>query len=310
MRRLIFASLIFTQACIGTDVVDDPIVGEKLEIMPDRLGLLEGTTATATAVYYNQFGVAEDVSVVWSLSAISSIATVSTGGVVTGNTAGGLLLYARFGTLEDFVRVSVVKNATDPAFLDISAPTTALEIDETVSLSAAVTTINGTLITSASPSWSSMNPLVATVDGNGVVTAVGNGTTFIDATVSGAFSERIMITVGGAGENLTGTFMSANGYHASGMATLANDGDDLILTFSDDFMTSFALGTFIYLANNNTSGTTIKSQGIELGQITNNGSHTFNVTEKFPDAMSSQYQYVIVLCKPASVVFGFAELKN
>lgn len=310
MRKLIFASLIFTQACIGTDVVDDPVIGEKLEIRPDRIGLVEGGSATASAVYYNQFGVAEDVSVVWSLSAISPIATVSPGGVVTGNTAGGLLLYARFGALEDFVRVSVVKNANDPAFLDIIAPKTALEIDETVNLSAAVTTINGDLITSSSPSWSSMNPSIASVDGNGVVKAVGVGTTYIDATVIGAFSERIQITVGDLGESLTGSFMSANGYHASGMATLTSDGSDLILTFSDDFMTSFALGTFIYLANNNTSGTTIRSQGIELGQITNNGSHTFNITEKFPNVTSSQYQYVIVLCKPASVVFGFAELKN
>jgi hypothetical protein len=73
-------------------------------------------------------------------------------------------------------------------------------------------------------------------------------------------------------------------------------------------MTDFALGTFIYLANNNSSGTAIRNEGIELGEIKTNGSHTFNVTQNFPNATLSQFEYVIVLCKPASIPFGFAQL--
>lgn len=107
---------------------------------------------------------------------------------------------------------------------------------------------------------------------------------------------------------LQGTFVSANGYKASGMAVLEDDNGDIILSFSDDFMASFALGTFIYLANNNSSGTSIRSNGIELDEIKKNGSHTFNVTQKFPGTTISQYKYVIVLCKPASIVFGYAEM--
>lgn len=301
--------LIFMAGCIGTDLVDDPVVGEKIEIMPDRIALLIGTSTIATAMYYNQFGVVEPVNVLWSASP-SSIASVTQSGLINAMAPGQAMLFATYGGLTDSVRVVVVLNENAAASVNIEPSKTSLTAGETVNLTATVRNIDDDIITTAAIEWISNDETIATVSSNGAVTAIGNGIVTINAIADGVYSNDILLMVGEASTTkLMGTFVSANGYLASGMAALSNENGDLILTFSENFMTSFALGTFIYLANNNSSGTSIRSQGIELGQITMNGSHSFNVTSKFPNVTAAQHKYVIVLCKPASLVFGFAELK-
>jgi hypothetical protein len=42
--------------------------------------------------------------------------------------------------------------------------------------------------------------------------------------------------------------------------------------------------------------------------VSGNGGITFNASSLKSDVALSDYQYVIVLCKPASITFGFAEL--
>lgn len=77
---------------------------------------------------------------------------------------------------------------------------------------------------------------------------------------------------------------------------------------SSNFETSFALGTFIYLANS-TSGSSVRSTGLEVAEIKNNGAKTFNITQIKSNATLTDFKYVVILCKPASLTFGFAELK-
>ncbi|MFZ1808694.1 MAG: Ig-like domain-containing protein, partial [Cyclobacteriaceae bacterium] len=183
---------------------------------------------------------------------------------------------------------------------------TSLSIGESITVMATARNINGGMASGSGVQWFSTDQTVVTIDGAGTVTAQGSGIAKIYATINGVFSNEIEITVGG-GKRM-GTFQPANGYDASGMVTMEVISGELTVKFSDDFMTDFALGTFIYLANSNSSGTTIRNEGIELGEITTNGSHTFNVTANFPNATLNQFQYVIVLCKPASIPFGFAQL--
>ncbi len=59
-------------------------------------------------------------------------------------------------------------------------------LDETVQLRAEVRDQNGKVMAVAGTAWSSSDASVATVDGAGLVTAAGNGTTTITATVGGA----------------------------------------------------------------------------------------------------------------------------
>ncbi|MFN0081517.1 MAG: hypothetical protein ACKVOM_03285, partial [Ferruginibacter sp.] len=104
-----------------------------------------------------------------------------------------------------------------------------------------------------------------------------------------------------------GTFVKAGGYQASGNATLGVENGRLILRLQSNFVTSFALGTFIYLANS-TNASAVRSGGLEIAQITTNGAHTFDVSSVSNNANINTYRYVVILCKPATVTFGFADL--
>lgn len=301
------AALIFfacLSSCIGTDYLDDPEVSEVLEISPDRIAVLVDENVQANATYFDKFGVARDVDVNWSTNP-TSVAAVDGSGLLTGVATGQALLFASFDSLIDTIRVTVVQDANSAAIVDITTPKNLLAIGEMITLSSEIKNISGTTISGGTIAWSSSNEAVATVSADGIVTGVSTGKATIVAESDGIVSNAIELEVSG---DRTGTFSGANGYNASGTATLKEVNGEIILELSANFTTDFALGTFIYLANNNTSGSTVASTGIELGEITQNGARTFNVTANFPDVTLSQYQYVIVLCKPASVVFGFAQL--
>lgn len=291
--------------CIGTDLVDDPTVAGQLEIQPERMALLVGSSEMADAIYLNTFGIKESVPISWSTKP-TAIASVDSNGSVKAKAPGQALLYAAYSITTDSIRVTVVQDENQVAYVDISTPNTSLSIGEFMVALTIARNINKAEIPIEMVEWFSTDELVVAIDETGTITGLGNGVASIYAKVNGVYSNEIELIVGG-GKRI-GTFQSANGYKASGMVALENINGELILQLSDSFMTDFALGTFIYLANNNMSGTSIRNEGIELGEITTNGSHTFNVTENFPNTTLSQFQYVIVLCKPASIPFGFAQL--
>lgn len=162
--------------------------------------------------------------------------------------------------------------------------------------------------------WKSSDPLIISITIEGLATAHKNGQVTITATVTdGSASTDILLQAADVTEELsskTATFMEVGNYMAEGTATLKKDENgEVILDLSSDFKTSFALGTFIYLSNS-TSGSTTRSSGLELSQISSNGAKTFNVTSKESDVGLDTYRYVIVLCKPAGLTFGSADFQN
>jgi hypothetical protein len=125
----------------------------------------------------------------------------------------------------------------------------------------------------------------------------------VHAKVEGVKSNSIRFNVGATTNMRTGTFQSAGGYSSVGSVTVEETSGKLIVKLSNDFQASVALGTFIYLANS-TTGSAVKSAGLELGQWSS-GAKTFEAS----GVTLNQYKHVVVLCKPAGVIFGFAELK-
>ena len=291
--------------CIGTDVVDAPIVEERFEIYPDRIALLIDNSTVATASYFNEFGVLEETTVSWSTEP-SNIASVNADGKVTGISPGQAQLFATFEEFVDSVRISVVLNENAAASVDISVSKTSLNIGESLPITYIIKNINDEPITTSTIQWQSSNESVVTIMADGTLSAVGNGTATVVGIADGVYSNEIKFTVSGT---LMGTFVPQGGYLASGTATLKTESGNLILEFSSDFTTSFALGTYIYLANSIISGPAVQSGGIELGQISMNGMHSWNVTQLFPGTTASQYQYVVILCKPANLLFGYAQLQ-
>jgi uncharacterized protein YjdB len=130
--------------------------------------------------------------VTWSSSTIAN-ATVSAGGLLKGVAAGSLTVTATLGSVTGSTSVSV----TAPSITSISVTpddmTLAIGVGEQYTASAVYS--DGSiqdLVTGVT--WTSSNSSVATVDGNGLATTVGAGTTTITASV-GSFTDSSVITV-------------------------------------------------------------------------------------------------------------------
>jgi uncharacterized protein YjdB len=130
--------------------------------------------------------------VTWSSSTIAN-ATVSAGGLLKGVAAGSLTVTATLGSVTGSTSVSV----TAPSITSLSVTpddmTLAIGVGEQYTASAIYS--DGSiqdLVTGVT--WTSSNSSVATVDGNGLATTVGAGTTTITATV-GSFTDSSVITV-------------------------------------------------------------------------------------------------------------------
>ncbi|MEQ9412209.1 MAG: Ig-like domain-containing protein, partial [Cyclobacteriaceae bacterium] len=210
-------ALLMLGGCIGTDLVDDPIVDGQLEIVIDRMALLVGESEMASATYFNTFGIEEAVQIAWSTSP-ESVATVDANGLVTANAPGQAFLFAAYSITRDSIRVTVVQSDTEVATVDIVAPKTSLSVGESITLMATAKNINGGVVSGSGIQWFSTDEAIVTIDGSGFITAQSNGLAKVYATIDGVFSNDIEITVGG-GKRI-GTFQSANGYDASGMVTL------------------------------------------------------------------------------------------
>jgi hypothetical protein len=305
LRVLILLELLL-EGCIGVDYLDDPIVGETIEISPDPIALVTGKTAQAVILFKDQYGLEKVISPVWSTST-TDIATVDEKGLITGKKPGQSFLIAVYSIARDTALITVAADVSAVAKVEVVGMPTNLTIGQSVALTVAVKNVNDNLISGKSVSWQSSNDNVLSVSPDGLVLAKANGTASIVATVDDVSSNPLIFNVGNA--NRVGLFSKSGGYEASGTCTLGLENSQLILKLESDFKTSFALGTFIYLSNSNTNASTVKSAGLELGQITQNGAHSFDITALNSTVNLDDYKYVIILCKPATVIFGYAELK-
>lgn len=299
-------------SCIGTDIMDDPIVGKSLQINRESIELLIGQTESIDVIYKNEYGIEKEINPTW-ISSNPNIASVSSQGLVTAIDSGQAFIHTSMNGLNsDTVMITVVASESSVARVSILATgTSQIEIGDSLILNSEAYNINNQLIDSAIIIWNVDNPNIATINQNGLLKGLSSGMVEVKASSSGVESLPLQINVGMSAPNiLTGTFMGANGYTAEGTAELSkNVNDELVLTLQSDFKTSFALGTFIYLANS-TSGSSVRGSGLELGEISANGMKTFNVSAISPNTELETYRYVVVLCKPASITFGIADFQN
>ncbi len=296
-------------SCIGTDVLDDPKVTPTIRIAQESVVLLVGESTQLTVLYTNEFGLEEMISPMW-VSSNPNVAAVNQQGEVLAIGTGQTMVQASFnGVTSESTLINVANTTNDVVNVLIATPEkTEIDIGESIQLSAIAININGDAINDLAVSWQVDDETVASISSRGVLTGLADGEVKVIATIDNIQSVPASFMVGR--QVKTATFMGRSGYIAEGMAQFfVNDDGDLILEFSDDFKTSFALGTFIYLSNS-TSGSDTRGNGLELGQITTNGAKTFNVSNKKSDANLDSYRYVIVLCKPASITFGVGDFEE
>jgi len=167
-----------------------PVTGVKLD--KDTLTLIVGSKETLTAQI--DPANATNKNVTWSSSA-PAVATVDTSGLVTAVATGSATITV---TTEDggFTATCAVTVTT------VSVPVTGVKLDkDTLTLSIGgketlTAQIDPANATNKAVTWSSSNTAIATVDANGVVTAVASGTATITVTTAdGGFTATCTVTV-------------------------------------------------------------------------------------------------------------------
>ena len=296
-------------SCIQSDTVDDPVDDPVLKLEPKLASRLVGEELTLMAEYTNEQGEMQTVTPMYH-NLTNEIIDVNEDGVVTALAKGKGQVYASFeGTDSDISTINVVESENELAKVIITGPKSNIDVNEQITLTAKGYTVKDVEIPGTSVTWSSEDIDLATVNNEGVVTGVKQGVTNIIAKagdIEGYFAVSVGLNAA------TATLMGSSGYDAKGTAELMLDeGGDVILTLSSDFEASFALGTYIFLANS-TDGMMVKSHGFEVAEITKNGAHTFNVSTIAASRNKTigigEHQYIIILCEPAAITFGYGEL--
>ncbi|MGB3182215.1 MAG: Ig-like domain-containing protein [Cyclobacteriaceae bacterium] len=313
--------LLLANGCIGTDYADDMVVPDdntvdpingRLLLSPEEKSLLPGDTTHLSVIGDMVNSPIEPDEVAWT-SSNASVATVEDG-VVTGLAVGQTEITAAAGELStsSLSLITVIADPGDVARVKVIPPSGGQSIllltGETLPLAAEVSDGNGNTLTTDNITWRSEDESVLTVDGDGVITALSEGTTTIKAMARQVASLALPVQVALQRPMVSGTFTGVNSYTAEGMVTLTESrSGDILMTFSEDFATDFALGTFVYMSNS-TSGSNTRLNGLEVAEITEGGAKSFNLSALEPGITLESYPYVIILCKPASITFGYAEL--
>ena len=174
------------------EVVVDP-TATALEITTGALLLtaLEDT-AVAVAQAADASGTPFTVQPSWAVES-TTVASVSTDGVVTALGNGTTLLIATYEDLADTTEVTVQQVVAGASVLPES-PDTLTAIEASLVLEADGLDANGFAVPSATAAWASLDVATALVDTAGTVTAQANGEARIVATIEG-FSDTVTVHV-------------------------------------------------------------------------------------------------------------------
>ena len=103
-KKLIIPVLLSLSSCIGTDIVEEITIEEKLEITGKVEVLKIGESYQFMADYFDEKGMKMDVPIVWASSDESVIAINSKGGALA-KKEGSVYISAAYGELKDSVIV-------------------------------------------------------------------------------------------------------------------------------------------------------------------------------------------------------------
>ncbi|MFL5602345.1 MAG: Ig domain-containing protein [Gemmatimonadaceae bacterium] len=251
-------ALCFAAFACGGGGATGPAPIATIAVSLAKSSLVIGETTTAT-------GTAKDASgnpltgraITWSTST-GSVATVSPAGVVTALTVGTTTITA---SSEGKSGTAIVTVALPPvATVTVTLASNSLASGATTQATATTRDLGGNLLTGRNIFWSSGNPLVATVNNDGLVTAVGAGSTTIVATSEGKSGAAVLSvdaapivsttvslaspTAVGSTTQATVTFRDAAGNVVAGKAvTWASDNTSVATVSLGGVVTSVALGT-------------------------------------------------------------------
>ena len=164
-----------TASCSVT-VKEKNVSVTEISVNKTTLELAVGGAETLTVTV--KPGNASDKTVTWS-SSDTAVATVDGNGKVTAVKAGSATITAKAGNVTASCSVTVKEKTVSVTEVSVNKTTLELTVEGTETLTVAVKPENAS---DKTVTWSSSDTAVATVDGNGKVTAVKEGTATITAT--------------------------------------------------------------------------------------------------------------------------------
>ncbi len=177
----------------STEASDGNTMLVSVSISPRLSAILVGTSQplVATATYSNNTTQNVSSMATWSSSA-PGVATV-VGGLVTAQSPGNAVITVTLSGLSDSIQVSVPAAAVTG--LRVTSAVASAGISGTVQFRATANLSNGGIQdVTASSTWSSLNPAVATVNAAGLARSVSAGTARIRASFGG-FTDEAVLTV-------------------------------------------------------------------------------------------------------------------
>ena len=157
------------------EVTVDPIAVTSVTLDKTSLSLTEGDSATLTATVKPDNATNKTVN--WS-SSNTAVATVDANGKVTAVKEGSATITAKAGDKSATCSVTVAKKVVAVTSVSLDKTSLSLTEGDSATLTATVKPDNAT---NKTVNWSSSNTAVATVDANGKVTAVKEGSATITA---------------------------------------------------------------------------------------------------------------------------------
>ena len=102
-RIMSILGLLFFYSCVGTDLIDDPIIGEKLTISPRIDSLAIGKEQIFNIKFTNKYGIEETAKTITWRSSDPTKISIDASGKANALALGRVALYATNGTVTDSI---------------------------------------------------------------------------------------------------------------------------------------------------------------------------------------------------------------
>ena len=183
-RCAVAAFLVFVAACGGGSGGGEPVrTVATVTVSSPTLTPKQGDTLQLSAVARDQFGeVMPGTTASWSSSA-PSVATISSTGLLQALAGGSVTVTATIDNVPGSLTLTVTARVTTT--VTVGSPTQALQVGETVQLTAVARDQFGDVVAGKTATWSTSDATIATVSAAGVVQAVAPGTVVATATIDG-----------------------------------------------------------------------------------------------------------------------------
>lgn len=308
MKKARFLFLFLLIGCTGTDVVEDKLTALRIVVPGQSPATANGLTRLigkkaqlAVEATSNLGGIFKYTRVTWKTSDRNIVRIDAKGLLQTLRPGNATITATASGISSKPFPISVAADLNSIAIIEITSTSgnSVIKVGATLQLSARALNVQRSVVEGAKLQWSSNNTEVATVDNKGLVTGRANGKATIRV-AAGSRTGVFNVMVGDVKSlSRKGSFSGRNGYDVSGDVTLNSNKDgSLNLVLEKNFKAQSGPGLYIYLSNSDKS----VSGGINLGKLkSSSGTSTYQVPE---GTELTDYNYVIVHCKPFNVVFG------